>query len=676
MAEAGAGGGDPILMIRGVLDMTQPYQELQNLGRAAAEGTTFSNSGTPGTSGSTAARERASRAVERQGDLGDVEQASFNVSERESVKAARRRNEIGTWGDTDGPTGGGVVRFRGRGDMRARSTGRLRRAYRQNEYSEDWESAVNAFTAASARRAAVEQPSWVPGDDDVPQGAGFDFPSGRGDASLEARADPAHEAGLAEQRALRASRGAPSSWSRRNFPTFRKMFGGGGSMSVFYRRFLITEAMRTVGALAEQASDYAGGIAATGGDPMAMAQFELNQARQTASAIPFGIGSMIYSVENGIMGTSTAVGQAQLTQMGEQGMMRRMQISTERLNMWEQSKTAQAPFGYQRSVAAIDQQLQADLRGARDREHAEMSEIKEQADREKAAIKARHQGAGLRESVLDDMGWYQSEYDAVDQAMAPKRADVAKRRVSDERSAQAIAGYHRLDAARERDQGIYNLNTETLMAGVSTERNPDEMISAQHERDIGGLQFVPEEFRAPGKKAADARRIAAQFQLENSRTAMGNDLALQETVSGITAQAFGPGANSIRRQAQLTQIAGSAELNAQSILRADSTTAGRGFADSARRIGINQLDTYQANYIQGMRSVARSRFEIAPGNQDSASPGQVFKQIDEAKGMLQRNVGNYDVSGSKDWMGGNMHVANILMQMLQVLQTGGPMSAQ
>jgi hypothetical protein len=811
--------GDAVLYMRAVLDMSQPEAAIENLAKKASDPVTFGSngSGTSGRSPSASPAERQAKAAEASIDRqmaahaigggvnedGSLKRArAFDyaarqgfsdwISKDELAIASRARNQP-MWspflssGETpafDFPRGPERERLRqgpgftqdlsdvqmGRSPSERRTQDRAFRKWQRENRGAGRDTLPGPLRRFDNTRDITQSMS------DEPQRSQYDedFMSNLGEAA-EMEKD---ESRVIPGQNFPMGRKTP----RDLFPTFRKFLrkgDGNNGMSAFYKRFLIMEALRSAGQMMTIGSEYAGGLAATGGSPLAMAQYGFQQTSAVASAIPF-IGGIVMGAAKSISGTSTAIGMAQLAQMGDQGGAARLAISNARLGIHEQAGVATAR-GEGRDEASIQADLASSLRSARDRETSESAENTKTAEREKARLAAGHQGAGLRESIMDDLGYYDDQYAAVDAGVNASRRNAGGRRRQEEADAQAVAaartrdlniaigisGYQSsaagglaLQQARGRMQPVsdsqffdpryqaaaqiqqlqfanqqansqqdvaYNtlvaqgrskeadairpgqmqdrqardmttqqmarqinaqtdreivtmkigLNETSASLRARLSRNPYESLEAGYQADLSRSRLLPFDQQKQAGENAKMQRDAGLQEISDRQHALGGQQALALGVSGIMAQAVGPGADMMRRRAQVMGIAGGAELNAQSILRDSSLGDERqrlGFANNARQLGINQLQGERANYLQNFRSVSRGRNEIAAGNQDSARPEAVMRQLDDGIRSLRGNMGNGDITGAKQHGGDS--TPNLLQQILAALTTGGALRAQ
>jgi hypothetical protein len=241
------------------------------------------------------------------------------------------------------------------------------------------------------------------------------------------------------------------------------------------------------------------------------------------------------------------------------------------------------------------------------------------------------------------------------------------------RSAQMNVQTEAIKANADRSIAMMKIDVKEQndQAQARLQRDPYMALGAAYGADMSRTQFLPEDQRAGAQNAAASRYYVGLQEIKDRQLALGGSQALQLGITGILAHAVGPGANQMRRGAEILGMAGGAELNAQTILRDESLGNSQErlkFANNARQLGINQLEAYRANYLQNFSSRSASRFEIAPGNQDSTRPESVMRQIDDGIRSLSRNMGNGDISGSKT--GSQDSVPGLLNQILQTLQTG------
>jgi len=635
MAEAAQGGGDPVLMIRGVLDMTQPYQELQNLGRAASEGTTFSNSGTPGTSGSSAARERASRAIERQGDQQDAQQTSFNSTYELAARMRRSNRQVegaeiranafgwanernardaayaeaasagmsfdmssGDYGDDPLSAGGGGFSRR-----RGRALGRQAQARRRNlsqphgpgygPYAQAYENLAEEraereafFENAASQSIAFDFPSGGYGNDPLSatqggssrrrartlnrqaqlrqdrlpmygpgDGPDADYNRQRAETLAEQNAgvNEPHGPGFGPteetNRLFAGERATNATWARRNLPT---LFGRGnnGQMSVFYRRFLLMEAIRGASNATMALANEPAALASAGSDQMAVANAQFQTTQHLAESIPFA-GGLIFGAANMISGAGTDMARAGASiNVANSLMATRQQSGDQRYALLQQSRIMSAPRGFARESQRITEEQDSKNREARSRE-AEAGEASGREARDaRADLLARDTqsrtrrafvnaalglvGLQIAESGVDVEG----EENAIQGNALRQRNLAGQRRQEDEQRNKTIADTHQRelveDLALTRTSGVAS-------GGVALSQAQRQLVL------IGSAIGDP---RAQAAVAIQAVQNANQAQT----TEEDNQLREAFTKGGqASVDAIAPGIN-LQRQTRNVQV--------------------------------------------------------------------------------------------------------------------------
>lgn len=137
---------------------------------------------------------------------------------------------------------------------------------------------------------------------------------------------------------------------------------------------------------------------------------------------------------------------------------------------------------------------------------------------------------------------------------------------------------------------------------------------------------------------------------------------LRESVTSELAQAYGPGASMHKWAARVLGIAGGAELKAEQSLLHDSTGVinlgnggilnpinqmlnrlakgpGMELADRERRIGINELKSLKADYLQSMHAEEGSLNRTNLANDQSGNPSDILKSIDKGIKDLTGKLG-------------------------------------
>lgn len=562
----------------------------------------------------------------------------------------------------------------------------------------------------------------------------------------------------------------------KNFPTFSKLFGksGQGGLGVFYKRFLAMEALRSVSQFTQVASEHTAGLLRAGGNPLATAQFNLQEGKELADAIPF-VGGLFYGALNAGTGASTAVASAELGEKNVAGLESRRQLAIQRADVRGQTAVATSPRGYSRTISGIDEDQRKSLVESKQRETDEGKLITDSTDRKKVEIEAnrpilagrfgygeadfrtdealasvdrsasddraraadhhRQEDADInsryqrqRDETTKDMtiatlgadkagNLYQRQsqsllrpsgtqfFDPVFQGMqkqqdirfeeqrkegdedqylatfnASNEGDAAKPRRQSERN--RVMGERHLreagnkvqsdtvQAETDRNIGLEFVNNQERYGSASAaiNRDPRAAIDNAYTAQVNRNRYLSLPQRVFGDVVAGRQKQAANQEQDDRMFLEKSSLDLKEQVTGLEAKAYGPGGNTIRRQAQLTSIGGGAELQAQSILRDPGIDANKkvGFADTARRTGINELEGYGARYAAGFRSVETNRFNIAPGNMDSANPSAVFHSIDDAEKKLKDKMGTGATNGNS-----GSAIPGLIQQIITILQGGG-----
>lgn len=787
---------DPVLKVR-IVYVLPDESPIEKISREGSEGVTFGNA-RPGNSGSEAVRQRVIRAQESPldremsryalggalTDEGRTERARIfaqaaSFSQRESWLKGHARY-VERWEDRN------EARYSRSEDVASFT------AFRQGEREEErGENLVRRHVIKGYKRSFRDWNRQQAQEDRnelryTRNKDRADFQKFREDEAAE-EAENAPPSGVQfgpgggmyaeHNRNMAQERAESGSWIRRNLPTFRKFLGlndKGGGMSSFYRRFLINEAIRAVGQVAENVVEQPAGILGTGGNGVSMAEFGVSNTRALANSVPF-IGSFSFAAADRISGAGYAAAGARLAQGDVQAGVERRALNSERLAIGGSARESSTPRGLQRDYAGIEEDLRKSLEASRDRETKESTINSASADRRRAEISAGLHQVGFIFGVLDDLGFTSAAYSGLDAITQKGRTSAAAHRQTDDANAQIIAAQRRKDlgddvvlsgsrsttegslALSQADRTIRTMGVgyfdprvqarqqiqqlgfanetansqqdlsyeqtrvksgqaaaDAIRPGQIKERQARERqaetqtqaINAQTDRDISNMRIglnqqggalkaalardpsagiesdyqiglsrsrqLPVDMQGQGAANAKMQRDLSQSELKDRQMALGGSLALRETVSGIQAQAFGPGADAMRRKAEIVGIAGGAENEAQGYLRDRSlgTDAQRlSFADSARKTGINNLEGYAANYIAGFSSVETGRNNIAAGNKDSSNPSNVFRSIDDGIRALKSNVGNGDITGAKGSLGGDS-ANNLLQKILDALTNG------
>jgi hypothetical protein len=838
MAESG-GSEEMVLYAKLVIDSSKAIENT----RQAVSDLTFQTAGTtPGTSASEASRRRGTRDQESAYDRDTSRfslEGELNIPSRKRASStAALTSVVGTWGNIRGPSGGGAFDAEGYHNT---STARVRRGYRRNEYSQDWESSVTSWAQGEERHARFVEDTksgrgGVPFDfstspEDYDVAAPYDSSSNRSlpgkfaharriqkNRNLTIEREEGYAPGYgpnadlyrqtAEQRAEDLEELTTAKEDR--LGSFQNFFdsgregeeedapgkggkGGKGGLGVFYKRFLLMEAIRSVSQTVSLASQSGARAITTNGNPISLLQMIQGEQQAYASAIPFGIGSLGLGISDLMTGNATAIqGAITTSQFDDEQGATRESLSQARLQIRRQVGVLSSRQGLERDLAGVETKRLSDVDDARKRMTTDMTALQKDADKAKMDLVV---GMGYQwmvsmgvspDSILNNLNPQArpneiAQYHAINQTVTKARNDVSVRynqdvnqintgsgiqtweahrdanesnmltnataALNDQQSSTLIRAdsgdyydprfqssrriqqlrfdeqnrrdqerkelrdvqvhHPELAGAKEReinsaqsrrtkdiDDATYNINTETegslaqqksrftesaeANQGI-LDRDPEEVRTARFNAALRDIQRLPPENRDAATAAANADRAVNERRQTDRQEAMGGSLALRQRVSGMRAQAFGPGADMISRQADVAQIVGGSELEAEGYLRDSSISqsARQNFADSARQTGINDLGTSKADYIRGLHMVSASPWEIPVGNKDSSSPENVIKAFDEGIQQLKGDIGKYDISTSSEGtgkMGDN--VSGLLNRILEALTTGGALRAQ
>lgn len=407
-------GPDDFFTIPVRLDLTEAQRQKDEFIREGNEGVTFANPGGRG-GGAEAMRERVVRAQERTADTiqgvgggvwdkQSVINAQLSMKEWASRFAARDAAdaEYGVLGRKDSANSRGFFSgydapldaptFSNRRDDVIRRNRELRQSRRDDRI--------------------VSRGGWVAGRDDVDDAAEFDFSSGY-DGGLEASVNDRHEETLRQQRRLRRRRSAlgnaiKEGWGesdefsenfgsnlddaiadaqgkgefpeddalarrRRQFGP-RRRGGRGNNMSVFYKRFLMMEALRSVGQIAEVSAAYGPSMIEAGGDLIQEAEVQYRTNRGFADAVPFGIGQLGYAIGDTIgPRNAEAIASAKVANNAANTAQRQYQYQMQLVSISRQADIASTPRGLGRDLvgmSAEEEDKVTELR-QKQREHAD-----------------------------------------------------------------------------------------------------------------------------------------------------------------------------------------------------------------------------------------------------------------------------------------------------------------
>lgn len=238
--------------------------------------------------------------------------------------------------------------------------------------------------------------------------------------------------------------------------------------------------------------------------------------------------------------------------------------------------------------------------------------------------------------------------------------------------AEERALHQRNSIDSEQDQRIVkrgiettNLQYETArnVARAGMERDPSKALYAAEMGAENAARLLPPEFQEAALNAAGAEANLARQNYQDQRNSLGGSLALRERITGTLARATGPGAGGIRRQAAILGIAGGAEEEAQGYLR-QYGESGLGFADSARRSGINRIKAYGNEYAESLSAVNVNPFTTNFRTSATGGPSAVLGAVDQAEKALKGNLGRDDVSAGKG------DVPTLLQNILDALRGG------
>jgi hypothetical protein len=173
-------------------------------------------------------------------------------------------------------------------------------------------------------------------------------------------------------------------------------------------------------------------------------------------------------------------------------------------------------------------------------------------------------------------------------------------------------------------------------------KNFEARRKALDEAGFQAINAIP--LDEPDRRAAVGRKnVAEQRALVRDQHAQRYfdtyQLETQEEVTGLLANAYGPGANRTRRRAQVAGITRAAEGRAQQRLYNEATDTEN--ADRERRIGINQLKGARAEYLQGFQAQEGSLFRtnLSPKG-TSDGPEAVLKDIRDGIDRLTSKMGS------------------------------------
>lgn len=111
----------------------------------------------------------------------------------------------------------------------------------------------------------------------------------------------------------------------------------------------------------------------------------------------------------------------------------------------------------------------------------------------------------------------------------------------------------------------------------------------------------------------------------------------EEEYTGMLATAYGPGARSKRLQAEVFRISREAEQRAIARQMEDVTDVeGR---ERERRIGVNRLQAFRAQYLEGFRAVEGSLFRTAFQGAGTSDPNITLKAIEKGIQDLTKRIG-------------------------------------
>jgi hypothetical protein len=152
---------------------------------------------------------------------------------------------------------------------------------------------------------------------------------------------------------------------------------------------------------------------------------------------------------------------------------------------------------------------------------------------------------------------------------------------------------------------------------------------------------APESMRKDIRDKGQAEESYARQQFSDNRYIETQNLRRQVAVSDLLAQAHGPGADVMRRRAEVVNITAGAELNAQQIQMRDATDTAN--ANRARQVGVNQLRAMRSQYLEGFSARAGSA-NLMNLSQDLGGarndPAQVLGDIKKGIDELVRRMGN------------------------------------